>query len=173
MMTGILTGNSLPVLFYETLVFGAVTGFAIYDLIYRRVPDRALVLFCPVALASPFLPSIGSFSWQMVSETWLASLAGAAAGFGILLTAALVSKDGTGVGGGDIKLAAATGLVLGLPASLTASILGLGSMCLVCGLITVKRRLHGKKEKIPFPVGPFLAAGAAAAYFMKIGGLIL
>ena len=48
-----------------------------------------------------------------------------------------------------------------------------GSMCLVCGLITVKRRLHGKKEKIPFPVGPFLAAGAAAAYFMKIGGLIL
>lgn len=77
------------------------------------------------------------------------------------------------MGGGDIKLAAATGLVLGLAASLTASILGLGSMCLVCGLITVKRRLHGKKEKIPFPVGPFLAAGAAAAYFMKIGGFIL
>ena len=61
------------------------------------------------------------------------------------------------LGGGDIKLAAATGLVLGLPASLTASILGLGSMCLVCGLITVKRRLHGKKEKIPFPVGPILS----------------
>ncbi|MFQ9704452.1 MAG: hypothetical protein ACLR0U_25415 [Enterocloster clostridioformis] len=54
------------------------------------------------------------------------------------------------MGGGDIKLAAATGLVLGLPASLTASILGLGSMCLVCGLITVKRRLHGKKEKSLF-----------------------
>ena len=78
-----------------------------------------------------------------------------------------------GIGGGDIKLAAATGVVLGLPASLTASILGLGSMCLVCGLIIVKHRIHGKKEKIPFPVGPFLAAGAVAAYFMKIGGFIL
>ena len=89
------------------------------------------------------------------------------------LVIALFFGGGHSIGGGDIKLAAATGLVLGLPASLTASILGLGSMCLVCGLITVKRRLHGKKEKIPFPVGPFLAAGAAAAYFMKIGGLIL
>lgn len=78
-----------------------------------------------------------------------------------------------GIGGGDIKLAASTGVVLGLPASLTASILGLGSMCLVCGMITITHRLHGRKEKIPFPAGPFLAAGAAAAYFMKIGGFIL
>ena len=154
-------------------MFGAVTGFAIYDLIYRRVPDRALVLFCPVALASPFLPSIGSFSWQMVSETWLASLAGAAAGFGILLTAALVSKDGTGVGGGDIKLAASTGLVFGLAASLTASLLGLAAFTAFGVTCSCIRRHHGQKGRTAFPVGPFLAAGSAAAYFMKIGGLIL
>lgn len=95
--------------------------------------------------------------------------------FGALpyLVIALFFGGCEGMGGGDIKLAASTGVVLGLPASLTASILGLGSMCLVCGLITVKHRLHGRKEKIPFPAGPFLAAGGAAAYFMKIGGLIL
>lgn len=78
-----------------------------------------------------------------------------------------------GMGGGDIKLAAAAGMVLGLPASLTASIIGLGGFVLYSGIYTKHRRLHGQKEKIPFPVGPFLAAGSAAAYFMKIGGLIL
>lgn len=40
------------------------------------------------------------------------------------------------MGGGDIKLAGATGLVLGLPASLTASCLGLTGFvmygCMVC-----------------------------------------
>lgn len=78
-----------------------------------------------------------------------------------------------GMGGGDIKLAAATGVVLGLPASLTASIMGLGGFVLYSAIYTKFRRLHGQKGKIPFPVGPFLAAGSAAAYFMKIGGLIL
>lgn len=78
-----------------------------------------------------------------------------------------------GMGGGDIKLAAATGVVLGLPASLTASILGLGCFVLYSTIYTRLKRLHGQKGKIPFPVGPFLSLGAACAYFMKIGGLIL
>lgn len=78
-----------------------------------------------------------------------------------------------GMGGGDIKLAAAAGMVLGLPASLTASIIGLSGFVLYSVIYTQYKQIHGQKEKIPFPVGPFLAAGSTAAYFMKIGGLIL
>lgn len=78
-----------------------------------------------------------------------------------------------GIGGGDIKLAAATGMVLGLSASLSASILGLGCFLFYTTIYTAGRRLHGNIEEIGFPVGPFLALGAAAAYFMKMGGLIL
>lgn len=78
-----------------------------------------------------------------------------------------------GMGGGDMKLAAATGMVLGLSASLTASMLGLGGFVLYSTVYTKLKRLYGQKRKIPFPVGPFLAAGSAIAYFMKIGGLIL
>lgn len=78
-----------------------------------------------------------------------------------------------GMGGGDIKLAAATGMVLGLPASLAASMIGLGGFVLYSTVYTKLKRLRGQKYKIGFPVGPFLAAGSAAAYFMKIGGLIL
>ena len=126
------------------------------DLKRREIPDRLQLAIASLTFLS-FSP--GNF-WGILGAL-------------PYLLVALFFGGCEGMGGWDIKLAAATGLELGLPASLTASILGLGSMCLVCGLITVKRRLHGKKEKIPFPVGPFLAAGAAAAYFMKIGGLIL
>lgn len=89
------------------------------------------------------------------------------------LVVALFFHGMDGMGGGDIKLAASTGAVLGLPASLTASMIGLGGFVIYSTLYTKLKGLHGQKEKIPFPVGPFLAAGSAAAYFMKIGGLIL
>lgn len=78
-----------------------------------------------------------------------------------------------GMGGGDVKLMAASGLVLGLPGGIAATVLGLTAILPVCGTLTLIHRLHGHREKIPFPLGPFLAAGCLAAYFMKIGGLIL
>ena len=98
--------------------------------------------------------------------------------FGILgalpyLVIALFFGGIHGMGGGDVKLAASTGLVLGLPASLTASMLGLAVFTVYGIICSYIKRLHGQKERTAFPVGPFLAAGSAAAYFMKIGGLIL
>ena len=92
---------------------------------------------------------------------------------GLFLLALLTSRNGDGMGGGDVKLAAASGMVLGLPASLTASILGLGLLAIVCTIVTMIKRLLGETGRILFPAGPFLAVGAAAAYFMKLGGLIL
>lgn len=89
------------------------------------------------------------------------------------LTVALFFGGANGIGGGDIKLAAAAGAVLGLAASLTASVLGLSAFTVYGVVCSWIRRLHGQTGKTAFPVGPFLAAGSAAAYFMKIGGLIL
>lgn len=43
---------------YRLLVFACIAGFAAYDLRTRRVPDRALLLFCPIALAAPFLNAL-------------------------------------------------------------------------------------------------------------------
>lgn len=95
--------------------------------------------------------------------------------FGALpyLVIALFFQGINGMGGGDVKLAAACGMVLGLPASLTASILGLGLLAIICTIVTITRRFRGETGRVPFPAGPFLAVGAAAAYFMKLGGLIL
>lgn len=99
-------------------------------------------------------------------------LAGAFTALPYLLVA--LAGNGTGgIGGGDIKLAASMGIVLGLPASLAASVMGLSAF-IVYGLIcSCAGRLMGRKGRTAYPAGPFLAAGAAAAYFMEIGGWII
>ena len=76
-------------------------------------------------------------------------------------------------GGGDIKLAGATGLVLGLPASLTASCLGLTGFVMYGCMVCLWNRFKGKRDKEAFPVGPFLAGGAAAVYCMRLGGWMI
>ena len=78
-----------------------------------------------------------------------------------------------GMGGGDIKLAGATGLVLGLPASLTASCLGLTGFVMYGCMVCLWNRFKGKRDKEAFPVGPFLAGGAAAVYCMRLGGWMI
>ena len=48
MMTGIPIENNLWTAYLLTIFF-VVAGFAVYDVLYRRVPDRALVFFIPLA----------------------------------------------------------------------------------------------------------------------------
>lgn len=89
------------------------------------------------------------------------------------LIVALFCKREGGIGGGDIKLAGATGLVLGLPASLTASCLGLTGFVMYGCMVCLWNRFKGKRDKEAFPVGPFLAGGAAAVYCMRLGGWMI
>lgn len=53
MMTGIPIENNLWTAYLLTIFF-VVAGFAVYDVLYRRVPDRALVFFIPLALYAVF-----------------------------------------------------------------------------------------------------------------------
>lgn len=89
------------------------------------------------------------------------------------LAVALAGDRPSGIGGGDIKLAAAMGIMLGLPSSVAASIMGLSAFIIYGLICSCVKRLMGRKEKEAYPAGPFLAAGAAAAYFMKIEGWII
>jgi leader peptidase (prepilin peptidase)/N-methyltransferase len=92
-----------------------------------------------------------------------------------LLIAALI-KEG-GMGGGDIKLTAAAGFVLGLPAGTVGLILGLSA---VLGYDLIRKGIRKlNKTEMPaageriLPLAPFLSAGFISAYFMNLGGLIL
>ena len=92
-----------------------------------------------------------------------------------LLIAALV-KEG-GMGGGDIKLTAAAGFVMGLPVGTVGLILGL---TVVLGYDLLRKGIRKlKKTEAPaagehvLPLAPFLSVGFIAAYIMNLGGLIL
>lgn len=146
-------GASPGMALQAVLFFSLLVIVSAWDIKKREIPDSlqaAIALLCLLRF-SPW------------------NLAGAFAALPYLLVA--LAGNGTGgIGGGDIKLAASMGIVLGLPASLAASIMGLSAFT-VYGLISsCARRLAGRPGRTAHPVGPFLAAGAAMAYFMETGG---
>jgi leader peptidase (prepilin peptidase)/N-methyltransferase len=150
-------GWHLPVYFAFVSSMIAITFI---DLDFQIIPDRITLALVPLGLLAgalilpdPFMRG-GMLGWQ-------SSLLGAAAGFGIFYFAALVSRGG--MGGGDIKLMAGVGALLGWKGVLLTTFLGsvLGS---VVGVFLMRFRGKGRKTKIPF--GPFLALGALASLFM-------
>ncbi len=174
------------ILIHELLVLACTAGFAAYDLRTRRVPDRGLLLFTPIAAFAPFLQALAGPDSQTVSQrisgapaspigiflstflpALLASLAGAAAGFLILLTASLISAGGTGVGGGDIKLAAVLGFCYGVSRMLFV-LLTASALALAASFITARKNKRKMQGNLSLPFVPFLAAGSLAAFLVTV-----
>lgn len=78
-----------------------------------------------------------------------------------------------GMGGGDIKLMAASGIVLGITGGIMASIIGLTAMLLFYAVYSTIQRLCKRECQKAFPLAPFLSIGYIAIYFMNIGGITL
>ena len=136
--------------------FSLLIAVSAWDLRYRIIPDR-------------FQAGIALLSFLNFAP---GQLLGALGAVPYLIVALFCKREG-GMGGGDIKLAGATGLVLGLPASLTASCLGLTGFVMYGCMVCLWNRFKGKRDKEAFPVGPFLAGGAAAVYCMRLGGWMI
>lgn len=118
---------------------------SVYDIRKRMIPD-----WLQAAIAS----------LAVLDDSW-GTLLGILGALPYLCVACLTDD---GIGGGDIKLTAATGLVLGLSGSILASLIGL-SFFLLYG--TIYRWLCKKKDRISLPLGPFLAVGTVTAYFVR------
>lgn len=163
-MTGTQTVSDLITLSYESLVICCILGFAAYDIYTKRVPDRALVFFCPVAFASlpVHMQAAGAETsfWAVLGL----SLAGCASGFLILLAAAMLSKGGTGLGGGDIKLAAVTGFIYG-PRRMLETLM-LAALLAAAAALLIGCRHRDKALSLPFV--PFIAAGSLANLIASI-----
>lgn len=147
----------------DLLLLAVIAGFALYDIRHKRVPNKALAFSLPVFLATPLIRAAGQ-GLPGFLPAGLNALLGAAAGFGILLLAALLSRNGAGVGGGDIKLAAAIGFAYGpcgiLPVLLTASIL--------CLPVTGFYSRIKKGQPLSLPFVPFMAIGCLAVTAIRI-----
>lgn len=121
------------------------------DLAYMIIPDKVLVVFSIILIVEKII---------IPHTTWVFSISGAAVGFFLLLFLAVISKGG--MGGGDIKLFAVIGFVLGpklvLLAFFLASLFGA-----VIGIIGMLLKHFKKREPIPF--GPYIVLGTLVAYF--------
>lgn len=148
---------SAEVFFLELLAaalfFSLLAAVSIRDLWYREVPDglqAGIVLTACLRLV--FLD---------VSPCYLLG------GFILIpyLLAALCRKEGKGIGGGDIKLAGSSGMVLGLAGAVGASVIGLS---LFLGYVFLQKRTDGREKG--FPLCPFLCFGIAVIYCLQTGG---
>ena len=126
-----------------------LTYIAEQDIYTRRIPDRLLLGVGAVGIMSvPFFPEIS-----------LVSRGAGAIGVSLFLLAAALTAQG-GFGGGDIKLMAASGWLLGYRAMIPAIFIGI----LTGGIYCIWMLARGKMtRKDRFAFGPFLAIGLAAS----------
>ncbi len=148
----IAQGSSSKV-WLDLIFVAALVAITVIDLDHQIIPNR---IVAPLALAAIALTAI--FEPHHLVEHLIA---GAAAG-GFLLVAVLAYPSGMGMG--DVKLAAVMGLVLG-SAVAPAMFIALITATVVGGLVMARKGVReGRKTRIPF--GPFLALGSVVALFV-------
>lgn len=152
-LTAALTGteNKPLLVFYLFMTFVFVLlGF--YDGLFREIPDSVSL----PAIAIAILASLKTT--EMMPKELLIGLAVPVAFFGLLFA---VSR-GNWLGGGDIRIGALMGALLGWPLIVVGMFLGylLGAVFSVMGLISGKL---SRKSHIPF--APFLLTGTYIALF--------
>lgn len=129
----------------QTVLFVILmAGASWWDIRKRIFPDHYVLLLILAALIS-FDP------WK---------LTGIWAAFPFLVTALWIG----GVGGGDIKFVAASGLVLGFGRTCAAVFLGICFLLLFHGAGTAVRAMQKKEPCQYYPMVPFLAAGNLILY---------
>lgn len=157
LMTGLLFVSAPLVLGWTTELFVAWTLISLFmiifvsDITYMLIPDKILIVFAGIFLVERiFIPL----------TPWWDSILGAAIGFTLLLLIAVVSKGG--MGGGDIKLFALVGFVVGTKVMLLAFFLSTlyGAIFGIVALLLKK-----VKRGNPIPFGPFIGAGTLTAYY--------
>jgi leader peptidase (prepilin peptidase) / N-methyltransferase len=129
------------------------------DLDYQIIPDRITIPGIPIGiLAGSFLLPDPFMRYSLLGLK--ASIIGFLAGGGLYYSIAVLSRGG--MGGGDIKMMAMVGGVMGWKSVLLTTFIGslTGS---VLGLFLMVIKGKGRKTKVPF--GPFLALGALVTLF--------
>jgi len=134
---------------------------AAYDARWMILPDKVMVpLVVTAAVFAVTMSFVTHNPRVLAGAIEAAALAGG--GFYLLATA----TRGKGMGGGDIKLAFAMGLILGVKATGVAMLLAFNVAAIVGVVMIVVRRLK-RKDHIPF--GPYLVGGTIVAFLFGRG----
>ncbi|MGI6028687.1 MAG: prepilin peptidase [Candidatus Heteroscillospira sp.] len=139
------------------LFFCLLLAASVWDLRKRIIPDSICLLIALTGLIT-FSP---------------VNLLGILAALPLLI-AALCKPEG--IGGGDIKLTAAAGTVMGFGGCTAGLLLGLTASLffyLISQLIRRLRRLEPQKaSQVALPMAPFLSLGFLAVTILNIGGIV-
>lgn len=137
------------------LASSALLGLSVVDLAVYEIPPQF----------NWFILAVGAVATALDHKNWLNHLIGMFLVSGIFYLIALATK-GRGMGGGDIKLMAAAGLLLGWQKILLVMVLG----CILGAVIHSIVMAVSKKEHM-LAFGPYLSA--AALLVMCYGDTIL
>lgn len=148
-----ILNHAPPLLVQAALFIALLLAASAFDIRKRIVPNTICALIAGAGLLQ-FSP---------------ARLLGVLAALPLLLAA--MGREGS-MGGGDIKLTAAAGLVLGLGGGLVGMALGLAQALLFYGVRKLCALLDRKRPPVPLalPLAPFLSLGFTAVYFINFGG---
>ena len=140
------------------LVFGvAATAVSASDLACRRVPNRVTAPAFVAGIVLLAVASAHSGQWRPLARAGIATVALGA----FYLALGLASRGGMGMG--DVKWAAVTGLFLGWiswPAVATATLLVFAGAAL---FVVVRHVAAPGRRQSVLAMAPFMAAGALAA----------
>lgn len=144
--------TTFQIFIFYIIEFSLLIGMFFYDLLYKEIPDRFSLPAIAIAIAGGFLFGV---------PTPLAMLIG---GTGILvffLLQFLLSR-GTWIGGGDLRLALLTGVLLGWEKALIAIIIAYFIGAIISVYLLARKKVT-RKSAIPF--GPFIITGIFLALF--------
>lgn len=138
----------------ELAIIGYLIYLSIYDIRYHKIRNNAVLLFIPIVMMKCTLRVCrGTLNVPGTLFAYVPMLLGAAAGFVILLSAAMITHGG--IGGGDIKLTA----VLGLAAGFTGTLVSLVVASLAAAGYGAFQMYVRKKPKVSLAFVPFLLTG--------------
>ena len=141
-----------PILILQAVLFiSLLSAASISDLRKRVIPD-------PICIA---IALTGLLCFTLVKLL----------GILVALPFLLIGLCCGGIGGGDIKLAAAVGVVLGFKGAMAGTVLGLSAMLLFHALSKIFRKPLEVKEEAAYPLAPFLSLGFLVIYFLTLGGI--
>lgn len=141
------------------IVFSALIVVSWIDFEHEIIPDS---MWISILVGGLFIVGDALISGTFTKKWIISRLIGLVCVSGVLLLIGLVS-GGRAMGGGDVKLMAAAGFVLGWKAILIALFAGA-----LFGMIFAFVRMLVKKEKMlgKIPFGPFLSIGIAFSAFL-------
>lgn len=146
------------VLILFLLYITALIFIFFYDLLYLEISDTILIPIIVIAFFASFIPH------PYIPNT-VTALLGAAIPLSLFTVQILLSK-GKWLGGGDLRIGAFVGLILGIKQVILALVLTyiIGAIIAIFLLVTKKAQ-----RDTPIPFGPFLVSGTILSLFYGKG----